>query len=91
VPFNIASYALLTMMVAQVCDLQLGDFVHAFGDVHIYNNHERQVKEQLGRSPKALPTIKIDSNVKSLFDFTFDDFELIDYIADPAIKAPVAV
>ena len=91
VPFNIASYALLTMMVAQVCDLELGEFVHAFGDVHIYNNHEDQVLEQLSRSPKALPSMKINSSVKSLFDFTFDDFELIDYNPDPAIKAPVAV
>ena len=91
VPFNIASYALLTMMVAQVCDLELGEFVHAFGDVHIYNNHEDQVLEQLSRSPKALPSMKINSSVKSLFDFTFDDFELVDYNSDPAIKAPVAV
>ena len=91
VPFNIASYALLTMMVAQVCDLELGEFVHAFGDVHIYNNHEDQVLEQLSRSPKALPAMKINSSVKSLFDFTFDDFELVDYNPDPAIKAPVAV
>ena len=91
VPFNIASYALLVMMVAQVCDLELGDFVHAFGDVHIYNNHEQQVQEQLSRSPKALPSMKINPSVKSLFDFTFEDFELVDYNADPAIKAPVAV
>ena len=91
VPFNIASYALLTMMVAQVCDLELGEFVHAFGDVHIYNNHEDQVLEQLSRSPKALPSMKINSSVKSLFDFTFEDFELVDYNPDPAIKAPVAV
>ena len=91
VPFNIASYALLTMMVAQVCDLELGEFVHAFGDVHIYNNHEDQVQEQLSRSPRDLPTMKINSDVKSLFDFTFDDFELLNYQADPAIKAPVAV
>jgi len=91
VPFNIASYALLTMMVAQVCDLELGDFVHAFGDVHIYNNHVEQVEQQLSRSPKPLPTMKINSEVSSLFDFTFEDFELIGYDADPAIKAPVAV
>ena len=91
VPFNIASYALLVMMVAQVCDLELGDFVHAFGDVHIYNNHEAQVQEQLSRSPSALPNMKINPDVKSLFDFTFDDFELVDYVAAPAIKAPVAV
>ncbi len=91
VPFNIASYALLVMMVAQVCDLELGEFVHTFGDVHIYSNHEDQVQEQLRRSPRALPSMKINSSVKSLFDFTFDDFELLDYNSDPAIKAPVAV
>jgi len=91
VPFNIASYALLVMMVAQVCDLELGEFVHAFGDVHIYNNHEEQVNEQLSRTPKALPKMKINPNVTSLFDFTFDDFELTDYNPDAAIKAPVAV
>jgi len=91
VPFNIASYALLTMMVAQVCDLELGDFVHAFGDVHIYNNHSHQVKEQLSRQPKALPTMKINPLVENLFDFTFDDFELTNYHPDGAIKAPVAV
>ncbi len=91
VPFNIASYALLTMMVAQVCDLELGEFVHAFGDVHIYNNHEEQVLEQLSRSPSALPTMKINPSVKSLFDFTFEDFELQDYVAQSSIKAPVAV
>lgn len=91
VPFNIASYALLTMMVAQVCDLELGEFVHAFGDVHIYNNHEEQVLEQLSRSPSALPTIKINPSVNSLFDFTFEDFELQNYVAQSSIKAPVAV
>ena len=91
VPFNIASYALLVMMVAQVCDLELGEFVHAFGDVHIYNNHEEQVQEQLSRSPKALPKMIINPNVSNLFDFTFDDFELTDYNPDSAIKAPVAV
>ena len=91
VPFNIASYALLTMMVAQVCNLELGDFVHAFGDVHIYNNHIDQVNEQLSRSPKSLPTMQINSAVTSLFDFQFDDFELTNYQPDAAIKAPVAV
>lgn len=91
VPFNIASYALLTMMVAQVCDLELGEFVHAFGDVHIYNNHEEQVLEQLSRSPRALPTMNINPSVNSLFDFTFEDFELQDYVAQSSIKAPVAV
>jgi len=91
VPFNIASYALLTMMVAQVCNLELGDFVHAFGDVHIYNNHIDQVNKQLSRSPKSLPTMQISSGVTSLFDFQFDDFELTNYQPDAAIKAPVAV
>lgn len=91
VPFNIASYALLTMMVAQVCDLELGDFVHTFGDVHIYSNHEEQVLEQLSRTPKVLPTMQLNADVKSLFDFTFEDFELLDYAPDPAIRAPVAV
>ena len=91
VPFNIASYALLTMMVAQVCNLELGDFVHAFGDVHIYNNHIDQVNEQLSRAPKALPTMQINPSVKNLFDFEFADFELQDYQPDAAIKAPVAV
>jgi len=91
VPFNIASYALLTMMVAQVCNLELGDFVHAFGDVHIYNNHQEQVLEQLSRTPKPLPKMSINQAVTNLFDFTFDDFELLDYEPDPAIRAPVAV
>ncbi len=91
VPFNIASYALLTMMVAQVCNLELGEFVHAFGDVHIYSNHEEQVREQLSRSPKPLPKMKINPAVGSLFDFKFEDFELVDYNPDSAIKAPVAV
>ncbi|MCL4151184.1 UNVERIFIED_CONTAM: hypothetical protein GTU68_014693 [Idotea baltica] len=91
VPFNIASYALLTMMVAQVCNLELGDFVHAFGDVHIYNNHIDQVNEQLSRSPKALPTMQINPDMSSLFDFEFADFELQNYKPDGAIKAPVAV
>ena len=91
VPFNIASYALLTMMVAQVCDLELGDFVHAFGDVHIYNNHQDQVLEQLSREPTQLPNLKLNANVKNLFDFKYDDFELVDYISAPSIKAPVAV
>jgi len=91
VPFNIASYALLTMMVAQVCDLEVGEFVHAFGDVHIYNNHIDQVDEQLSRKPKSLPSMQLNPNVNDLFDFTFDDFELTDYNPDSAIKAPVAV
>lgn len=91
VPFNIASYALLTMMVAQVCDLELGDFVHSFGDVHIYNNHQQQVLEQLERSPRELPTMKINKSVTDLFKFEFQDFELQGYEPDPAIRAPVAV
>lgn len=91
VPFNIASYALLTMMMAHVSGLQLGDFVHTFGDVHIYNNHTEQVAEQLSRTPTAPPQMRINKEVTSLFDFTIDDFELIGYDAQPAIKAPVAV
>ena len=91
VPFNIASYALLTMMVAQVCDLELGEFVHTFGDVHIYNNHVEQVNEQLSRTPKTLPQMKINPRVRKLFDFQFGDFELIDYQPDAAIRAPIAV
>jgi thymidylate synthase len=91
VPFNIASYALLTMMVAQVCDLQLGDFVHTFGDVHLYNNHFDQAREQLSRTPFPLPKMKINPEVKNIFGFKFDDFILEGYQSHPAIKAPVAV
>lgn len=91
VPFNIASYALLTMMVAQVCDLQLGDFVHTFGDVHLYNNHFDQAREQLSRAPFPLPKMKINPEVKNIFGFKFDDFVLEGYQSHPAIKAPVAV
>lgn len=91
VPFNIASYALLTMMVAQVCDLELGDFVHTLGDAHIYNNHFEQVKEQLSRTPRALPTMRINPEVKDIFAFRFEDFTLEGYDPHPAIKAPVAV
>lgn len=91
VPFNIASYALLTLMMAQVCGLQPGDFVHTFGDVHIYSNHMEQVKLQLGRTPYPLPTMKLNPAVNNLFDFTFEDFTLENYQCHPAIKAPVAV
>jgi thymidylate synthase len=91
VPFNIASYALLTMMVAQVCDLEVGDFVHSFGDVHIYSNHQEQVDLQLSRDFRPLPTMKINPKIKHIDDFTFEDFELIGYDPHPTIKAPVAV
>lgn len=91
VPFNIASYALLTMMVAQVCDLEPGDFVHTFGDVHIYNNHIDQVNLQLSREPFPLPVMKINPEVKDIFGFQYDDFKLENYQSHPAIKAPVAV
>ncbi|XPF95817.1 thymidylate synthase [Colwellia sp. RE-S-Sl-9] len=91
VPFNIASYALFTMMIAQVCDLELGDFVHTFGDAHLYSNHMEQVQEQLSRKPLPLPTMKINPNVASIFDFTFEDFELVGYEAHPHIKAPISV
>ena len=91
VPFNIASYALLTMMLAQVCDLDYGDFVHTFGDAHIYNNHFEQVDLQLSRDVRPYPSMKINSEVKSIFDFKFEDFELLDYNPHPGIKAPVAV
>jgi thymidylate synthase len=91
VPFNIASYALLTMMVAQVCDLEPGDFVHTFGDAHIYSNHIEQVNLQLTREPHALPKMKINPDVKSIFEFKFEDFELVDYNAHPHIKGAVSV
>jgi len=91
VPFNIASYALLTMMVAQVTGLQPGDFVHTLGDAHLYNNHLEQAELQLSREPYALPEMHINPEVKSIFDFTFDDFELRGYQSHPHIKAPIAI
>ena len=91
VPFNIASYALLTLMMAQVCGLEAGDFVHTFGDAHIYSNHKEQIELQLSRAPKKLPTIKMNSEIKDLFEFTFDDFELVDYDPYPLIKGAVAI
>jgi len=91
VPFNIASYALLTMMMAQVCDLKYGDFVHTFGDTHLYNNHLAQAQLQLTREPRSLPKMKINPKVKSIFDFQFEDFELLDYDPHPHIKAKVSI
>ncbi|GGF74020.1 thymidylate synthase [Terasakiella brassicae] len=91
VPFNIASYALLTMMLAQVCDLEAGEFIHTFGDAHLYANHMDQVELQLSRTPGPLPTMKMNPDVKDLFDFTFDDFELVNYNPQAHISAPVAV
>jgi len=91
VPFNIASYALLTMMIAQVCDLEPGEFIHTFGDVHIYSNHMEQVKLQLSRTPYPLPMMKLNPSVKNVFDFKFEDFTLENYQSHPSIKAPVAV
>jgi|TARA_B110000971_G_scaffold60769_1_gene62009 thymidylate synthase len=91
VPFNIASYALLTMMIAQVCGLRLGEFVHTLGDAHIYLNHEEQVTQQLSREPKTLPIMTLNKSIDNIFDFTFDDFSLEGYDPEPLIKAPVAV
>lgn len=91
VPFNIASYALLTMMVAQICDLELGEFVHTIGDAHIYSNHFEQVNKQLAREPRSLPKMIINKNVKNIEDFKFEDFELVDYNPYKGIKAEVAV
>ena len=91
VPFNIASYALLTMMMAQVCGYEAGEFIHHFGDVHLYNNHLEQASLQLTRKPRKLPTLKINKEVKSIFDFKFEDFELCDYDPHPHIKAAVSV
>jgi len=91
VPFNIASYSLLTLMIAQVCNLEAGDFIHTFGDAHIYSNHFEQMKLQLAREPRNLPTIKINSEVKNIFDFKFEDFTLENYDPHPHIKGKVAV
>ncbi len=91
VPFNISSYALLTMMIAQVCDLKVGDFVHTMGDAHLYLNHIEQTELQLSRDPRPLPTMKINPAIKNIFDFKFEDFELVGYDPHPHIKAPVAV
>jgi thymidylate synthase len=91
VPFNIASYALLTMMIAQVCDMEPGEFVHSFGDVHLYKNHFEQAELQLTRVPFPLPEMKINSEVKDIFNFKYEDFEMVNYQNHPAIKAPVAV
>ena len=91
VPFNIASYALLTLMMAQVCNLEVGDFVHTFGDAHIYSNHKEQIKLQLSREPRKLPQMKINPEIKDLFAFTYDDFELVNYDPYPLIKGAVAV
>ena len=91
VPFNIASYALLTMMIAQVTGLELGDFVHTLGDAHLYNNHLEQVDEQLSREPFALPVLKINPDANNIFDFKYEDFELLNYEAHPHIKAPISI
>ena len=91
VPFNIASYALLTMMIAQVCGLKAKEFIHTFGDLHLYSNHVEQAKEQLARIPRALPQMKISPSVKDINDFKFEDFELLNYDPYPVIKAPIAV
>ena len=91
VPFNIASYALLTMMIAQTTGLEVGDFVHTFGDAHLYSNHIEQTNEQLSRDIRALPTLKLNPNITSVFDFTYEDIELVGYEPHPHIKAPVAV
>ncbi len=91
VPFNIASYAILTMMMAQVCGLEVGDFVHTLGDAHLYTNHLQQSELQLSRSPYPLPTLKLNPDIKDIFDFTFDDFELVGYESHPHIKGAVAV
>lgn len=91
VPFNIASYALFTMMMAQVCGLEAGEFVHTFGDAHLYSNHLEQAKLQLSRDYRALPTMKLNPKVTDIFEFKYEDFELLNYNPHPTIKAPIAV
>lgn len=91
VPFNIASYSLLTMMIAQICGFEYGEFIHTFGDAHIYNNHLDQVKLQISREPKPLPKMNINPEISSVFDFTYEDFNLIDYNPHPLIKGKVSV
>ncbi len=91
VPFNIASYALLTMMVAQVCELEVGDFIHTFGDAHLYSNHTEQIATQLAREPFPLPSMHINPAIKNIFDFSIEDFELRDYQCHPGIRAPIAI
>ena len=91
VPFNIASYALLVLMIAQVCDLEVGEFIHTFGDAHIYNNHKEQIALQLSRKPKPLPKMKLNKDIKNIFDFTYDDFELVGYEPHPLIRGTVSV
>ena len=91
VPFNIASYALLTMMVAQVCDLKPGTFVHSFGDLHLYSNHLEQAKSQLTREPRPLPQMSLNPAVKNIHDFKYEDFQLVGYNPHPSVKAPIAV
>ena len=91
VPFNIASYALLVLMIAQVCDLEPGEFIHTFGDAHIYNNHNEQIKLQLSREPKTLPKMKLNPNIKNIFDFKYEDFDLVGYEPYPLIRGKVSV
>ena len=91
VPFNIASYAILTHMIAQVCNLEVGDFVHTFGDAHLYTNHFEQARLQLSRTPYPLPELKLNKEIKNIFDFRFEDIEIVNYTSHPTIKAPIAV